>query len=438
MKIMKLSKLSKVIKNPYVLSMVSEVFSIVVAFLFSVFQSRFLGAEIKGQIATINSMLGIAAIVCGFGISQAFPFFRKNNNESITSVFLNISAAMLGIYMVLFAAAAFALKLDFKYVAVLLLTPIRIYDTLLSDITLIERPNKRNSVVICANVAELLFVFFLWLFAKPTLPLGVAIIIFKDVVRAIWFTLQWRKHYSRKAGCDFRLVKQIVKFGAFPMLSVLMASLNYRLDVLMLNGQVPDAQIGVYSIGALLADRMWLIPDAMKGIMLSNLTKGKDVGEVSFVIRVCNTLCLCIVAGIILLGKPFIDLVFGAEYSGAYQITLILLAGVFPMIYYKIISAYNIGMGKQKVSFVMLTISVVLNVIANWLLIPKYGIIGAGVASVVSYLLCAVLFIAYFCKVTGIGIGKMLIINHSDVGRVMSFMKSKQNQSANEGNKEEK
>ena len=171
---MKLSKLSKVIKNPYVLSMVSEVFSIVVAFLFSVFQSRFLGAEIKGQIATINSMLGIAAIVCGFGISQAFPFFRKNNNESITSVFLNISAAMLGIYMVLFAAAAFALKLDFKYVAVLLLTPIRIYDTLLSDITLIERPNKRNSVVICANVAELLFVFFLWLFAKPTLPLGVA------------------------------------------------------------------------------------------------------------------------------------------------------------------------------------------------------------------------------------------------------------------------
>lgn len=425
-------KFIRLYKNPYVFSMISEVFSIMVAFLFSVFQSRFLGAEIKGQVATINSMLGIAAIVCGLGIGYAFPYYRKNNNESITSVFLNISAAMLGIYITVFVAAAIVLKLDFKYVAVLVLTPIRVYDSLLSEITLIEKPNKRNFVNICANVAELLFVFFLWVFAKPTPPLGVAIIIFKDVVRGVWFTIQWWKKFNFKSKCDFKLVKNIVKFGAFPMLSVLMASLNYRLDVLMLNGHVPDAQIGIYSIGALLADRMWLIPDAMRGIMLSNLTKGKDVSEVSFVIRVCNTLCLCVVAVIILLGRPFIDFVFGAEYTGAYQITLILLAGTFPMIYYKVISSYNGSVGKQKASFYLLTISVVLNVIANWLLIPKYGIIGAGVASVLSYLLCAVLFIVYFCKVTGIGIGKMLVINRSDVGRVMSFMKSKQSKTSAE------
>lgn len=425
-------KFFRLFKNPYVFSMISEVFSIVVAFLFSVFQSRFLGAEIKGQIATINSMLGIAAIVCGLGISQAFPFFRKNKGENMTSVFLNIAAVLLGMYILLFATAACVIKLEFKYVAVLLLTPIRIYDILLAEITLIEQPNRRNFVNICANVAELLFVFVLWLVAKPTLFYGLAIIIFKDVIRGIWFTFMWLKKFRSESKLDYRLIKEIVKFGTFPMLSVLMASLNYRLDVLMLDGQVSDAQIGVYSIGALLADRMWLIPDALNGVMLSNLTKGKDEQEVAFVIRVCNTLCLCVVVGIVLLGKPFIDFVFGPEYSGAYSITLILLAGTFPMIYYKVISSYNGSVGKQKISFVMLSISVVLNVIANIIFIPKYGIIGAGVASVLSYMLCALLFIVYFCRTSGIGIGKMLIINRSDLGRVMSFIMSKQKNTTNE------
>ncbi len=425
-------KFFRLFKNPYVFSMISEVFSIVVAFLFSVFQSRFLGAEIKGQIATINSMLGIAAIVCGLGISQAFPFFRKNKGENMTSVFLNIAAVLLGMYILLFATAACVIKLEFKYVAVLLLTPIRIYDILLAEITLIEQPNRRNFVNICANVAELLFVFVLWLVAKPTLFYGLAIIIFKDVIRGIWFTFMWLKKFRSESKLDYRLIKEIVKFGTFPMLSVLMASLNYRLDVLMLDGQVSDAQIGVYSIGALLADRMWLIPDALNGVMLSNLTKGKDEQEVAFVIRVCNTLCLCIVVGIVLLGKPFIDFVFGPEYSGAYSITLILLAGTFPMIYYKVISSYNGSVGKQKISFVMLSISVALNVIANIIFIPKYGIIGAGAASVLSYMLCALLFIVYFCRTSGIGIGKMLIINRSDLGRVMSFIKSKQKNTTNE------
>ena len=216
-----------------------------------------------------------------------------------------------------------------------------------------------------------------------------------------------------------------MKFGFFPMLSLLMTTLNYRVDVLMLNGHVADAAIGVYSVGVLLAERIWMIPDAMKGVMVSKITKGKDANETAYVIRVCNTVCLFLIVGIVALGKPFLDFVFGPEYNGAYQITLILLAGVFSMIYYKLIAAYNIAMGKQFISFVLLTIVVICNVIANLILIPRMGIYGAGLASVVSYAICSMLFILYFNKETGIKFSNMLFLKKGELDRFLKSLKRK-------------
>ena len=161
-----------------------------------------------------------------------------------------------------------------------------------------------------------------------------------------------------------------------------------------------------------------MIPDAMKGVMVSNLTKGKDANETAYVVRICNSVCLVIIVGIIALGKPFLSFVFGPEYDGAYQVTLILLAGVFSMIYYKLIAAYNIAMGKQMVSFILLGIGVIANVIANLILIPVWGIYGAGVASVISYAVCSILFIVYFCRETGISYSRMMFIDKEDFAKI--------------------
>ena len=207
------------------------------------------------------------------------------------------------------------------------------------------------------------------------------------------------------------------------MLSLLVTTLNYRVDIIMLNGRVPDASIGVYSIGILLAERIWLIPDAVKGVMVSNIAKGKDARETAYVIRISNTGCFVIILAIIALGKPFIDLMFGPEFEGAYQVTLIVLAGVLSMIYYKLIAAYNIALGKQVVSFVFLSVAVVVHIILNLILIPIWGIYGAGISSVISYAICALLFIIYFCRTTGIPLKDILFINKGDFKKLKAKLR---------------
>jgi O-antigen/teichoic acid export membrane protein len=340
-------------------------------------------------------------------------------------VFLKISLLLLAVYTAISAIALLSFQLSPKNVAVFIITPLLAYDGIVSYITLIEVPNKRSATDMAVNLAELVLLIILWIVAPPSFVIGVIVITVKDVVKALIFTFWWRKRIFVPSESIRIWIPRLVKFGFFPMLSLLMTTLNYRVDVLMLNGRVTDAAIGVYSVGVLLAERIWMIPDAMKGVMVSHIAKGKDANETANVIRICNTVCLVIILGIVALGKPFIDIAFGAEYNGAYQVTLILLAGVFSMIYYKLIASYNIAMGKQIVSFVLLSVGVVCNVIANLILIPMLGIYGAGIASVISYAICSMLFIVYFCRTTKIPFRRMLFIDRADYVRVKKWLKRK-------------
>ncbi len=416
-------KLNKIIRNPYTFSMVAKIYGVAVGFLFTIFQSRYLGAEIKGQVATVNSIIGITSIVFGMGIFHAYPYYKRNSTEDVMPIFLKIAVLMLLIYGGIAAAAVCFMHLSIEYSGVMILTPLLVYDGIISYITQVEVPNKRSATDLVIFTAELVMMVLLWLLAKPSLIIGIAIIAAKDVAKAIVFTFWWRKRIFVPSESLKIWIPRLIKFGFFPMLSLLMSTLNYRIDILMLGGKVADAQIGIYSVGVLLAERIWMVPDAMKGVMVSNLTKGKDAGEVAYVIRICNTLCFFIAIAIAALGKPFLDFAFGKQYAGSYQVTLILLFGVFSMIYYRAIAAYNVVMGKQLISFLFLCVGVVTNIIANLFFIPWYGIYGAGIASVVSYAICSLLFIIYFCRTTKISFGNMLFVNKQDVQKLKQRLK---------------
>lgn len=412
------SNIKRIVSNPYTFSVISKGFGVFVGLLFTIFQSRYLGAEIKGQVATVNSIVSITSIVFGLGIYQAYPYFKRNSKVDIMPIFLKISLLLLMVYSVISAFTIFVFELSAKYIAVIILTPLLTYDSLVSYITLIEVPNKRSATDIAVVFSELVLLIILWIVAPPSFIIGVIVITIKDIVKAILFTGWWRKRIFVQSESIWKWIPKLIRFGFFPMLSLLMTTLNYRVDILMLNGKVADAEIGIYSVGVLLAERIWMLPDAMNGVMVSNITKGKDAREAAYVIRICNTVCLFIILGIIVLGKPFINIVFGDEYTGAYQVTVILLAGVFSMIYYKLIVAYNVAMGKQAVSFMLLSIGVISNVIANIVLIPAMGIYGAGIASVISYASCSLMFIVYFCRTTNISFTNMLFINKSDYDKL--------------------
>ena len=108
------------------------------------------------------------------------------------------------------------------------------------------------------------------------------------------------------------------------------------------------------------------------------------------------------IAGILLLGRPVIWLLAGAEYLPAYSVTVLLVAGIIPMSYFKIIGTLLLAQGKKYVYLGMLTGSVVVNILCNMVTIPLWGKLGAALSSVISYTAAGGCFLAYYLKTYGI------------------------------------
>jgi O-antigen/teichoic acid export membrane protein len=127
---------------------------------------------------------------------------------------------------------------------------------------------------------------------------------------------------------------------------------------------------------------------------------------------------------LLVLGRPFISFVYGLEYVGAYEILAIMLIGVIGMIFYKMVYSYNVVNGKRMINFLFLGGAAIINIIGNYFLIPIGGIAAAAWSSVISYLICGICFLLYFCHIEKVKLHEMLIIQKSDFSSFKNLIKN--------------
>lgn len=420
-----MSKMLKAVKNPYVFSVLSKFCIVLLGFGYTVCQSRYLGPSIKGDVAYISSITQITSIVFGMGLHQAYPYYKKKRGVDVAPFFTKLTLLMVIIYTVIAVVLSAVIHGDFKIVAIFLMTPLLVYNRIVAYINMVEAPNKKNATELIADVVLLFAVVILWIAVPATVVWGVLLLVIKDLFLAIIYTYRLRQSILTPVKIKMEEILGVLKYGIYPMLALLMTTLNYRVDVIMLKQFVTSADVGIYSVGVMLAERVWMIPDALKEVMISNLAKGKGTDEVSFVIRICNSACIIVVLGIIVLGQPFINIFFGMEYSSAYSVTVVILIGVIFMVYYKMIGAYNIVEGKQKENFNYLIVSVICNVVLNAILIPMFGNIGAAIASIFSYAVSAGLFVRKFIRENPVKLKEMMLLNKNDIERLKSILEKK-------------
>ena len=273
-----------------------------------------------------------------------------------------------------------------------------------------------NIATILIVLALVLVVAGLWIFTKPSYSYVVIILAVQTLINFVISFANLKMALGR-FRFTLKLIPKYARFGFMPMLTLFLMTINYRVDVIMLEGAkaVTKAQIGIYSVGVALAEKVWLIPDAVKDILLSRLCKDKGKEEVAKVIRLNLAVAIVTVLFTALVSKPFVSLVYGSEYLGADVITVIMLVGVIGMIFYKMVYSYNVSQGKRSVNLAFLGVAAVANVIGNIIFIPVWGIYGAAITSVISYTLCGICFLIYFKRGSGVPFRKMILIQKEDI-----------------------
>ena len=412
----------KITGNDYVFTILTKIFAVLIGLVASSYSNRFLGPELKGQLGRISSMISIVAVTANFGLYQPYPYYKRLNEPDVLDKFLRIFLLQFLAYTALGVVGALVLD-SFALTAVCLIAPIQVLANQLSFMMMVEDVKFKNVIFFTARITNTVITILAFYTMQRTIMVSLALIVVGDLITVVLALMRLRR-LPNPLRADLRFAARIVPFGFVSMLTTLMLTLNYRVDTLMMGYMfhIPDAEIGFYTLGVSLSEYGWLIPDAFREVLFSRTAKDDAIGEVTMSMKVNLYLTLAMIAGILLLGRPVISLLAGAEYLPAYPVTVLLMAGIVPMSYFKIIGTLLLAQGKKMVYLGMLTGSVVVNILCNLVTIPLLGKMGAALSSVISYALAGGLFLIYYMRTYHVSVREVFLFSPEELGRMRAML----------------
>ena len=185
-----------------------------------------------------------------------------------------------------------------------------------------------------------------------------------------------------------------IQFSVKGFLSGVLVELNTRLDVLILGYFVDDYSVGLYSFVAVLAEGYsqfsyalrWNIDPELGRLLHTDDQSGieKLAGEVRK-----KYFYLILVGGILIcVAYPFAYRLLNGEYSWLSSIMFfVMMVGVLLGAWYRPFSGIILQGGKPGFYTIYILVLLLGDGILNILLIPSFGILGAAVVTMITYLL---------------------------------------------------
>jgi len=233
---------------------------------------------------------------------------------------------------------------------------------------------------------------------------NIASIVF--IVMTYYFT---RKLAPIKYRFDFHLWKEIfwksLPYGA----ALILNSFYFKIDSLLIYFFRGSTETGIYNVPMKIFEQITLIPLYFMNAVLPVLTKEIDRGKEAYnkIIQYAYDFIIMvsfpILAGVFVLAYPLIFVVSGPEflsrlpegfYGADMALKILIIAFTFSFIAV-VFSFILIAVGKQTRLLLVNAIAVIFNVIANLIVIPKYGFVGAAYISVITQFIVLFSMILY-------------------------------------------
>lgn len=425
-------KKKKISLGMYGTAIVSKMSLVILTLLTTAMINRCLGVVLKGEYAYINNWVSILVTVFSLGVGHTYSTYHRRYGKEALGTFVTLALAR-SLAVAIIAAVAWIVRADYDVRWMLLITTFAVLKSNILYIAAIEDVRKRDINNIFYKVLYTLIIFVAFVNQIQSLELMLGLLIVDEVITVGGTFLKYKLRPSFKFLHEqaedkkgrLKILFGIYTLGFISMLMFLMINLNYNLDVIMLKQMTNDYNVGLYSVGVNLANLLFLVPDAFKDVLFHKTAKEDSIRDIVASIKVNILIDLVLIGGFAVVGKWFIELMYGSEFIGSYPVTLVLFAGSLSMVIYKMVHPLYISKGRQKTVFFILLASVILNAVANLILIPMMGIMGAAIASVVSYTACSIIFLMVFCREYGLKVHKVFLIQKDDIRTVKELIMRK-------------
>ncbi len=194
---------------------------------------------------------------------------------------------------------------------------------------------------------------------------------------------------------DSRILREMLKFSAPLIPTYLLWWITSASDRWFVIGMVGEVENGIYSVGYKLPSLLMLVTTMFyQAWQMSSIEErdSRTLGKFyENVFGAYTSLLYIAAAGLIMFVKPLTFILAnssGARYFEAYQFTPILIASMIFQCFCQFLSSVYTTKKRSLNSCFTAFAAAAVNILLNFLLIPKYGVWGAAIATASSYFAC--------------------------------------------------
>jgi O-antigen/teichoic acid export membrane protein len=381
-------------------SFFSRGLSLGLGFLVTILITRSFSVEVFGEYSFLISIAMTCFQFAHLGFSSANTYYIVHNKKLLP--FLLANTQILGL-IVGFITLIVLLILNMIYfhreVSLIIVTAFMVPFLVITELnrgllTGLEKIKTANNLDLLSKMLYTIMVISVIVYFQSIWSLIFAYVMQMFIYSSTSFYNLFKKA-KNKLKPSIHLFKKTSNYSIRIYLTLFLAFMVLKIDIYFIEYFMGNKPLGIYSLAATLATHLILIINVVIPLLLPKLATINNTNErikkLRNIIFYALILLVLINLGFYFLGKWFIVLVFGDKYLESVIIIQILLMATSVLSLETILAQYYAFIGKIKFLIYYWVITLLLNIILNYLWIPKYGIEGAAWASFISYSLILVL-----------------------------------------------
>jgi O-antigen/teichoic acid export membrane protein len=419
-------------------TMLTNLFLAILALLTGLLAARLLGPTGRGELAAIQTWPTFFAIIAMLGVPEALVYFTAKQSDRAAT--LLVTSILIGLIACLPVALIGYLLMPIllKSQTTTVIASARNYLWSLPLFALVgmlpQSLRGRNDLVpwnIIRTFPALIWflvlllgalagsnnpaVYTTWyLVGLALLFIPMSIIVRQRIIGAY-----------RPAKND---VRPLLDYGLPAMFSTLPATLNLKLDQMLMVGLFTPELLGLYVVAVAWSSAVLPLLSALPATMVprvaGSINKQEQIGNLSQMTRLGSLLSVIFSIIIILITPIILPILFGNEYKNAVPAAMVLSVGAALISINQLFESGLMGLGKPKSVLLAQFLGLLFTIVLLVVLLPRYKLIGAAVASVISYGLITVVYLVMLNNVSGISWKHLIIPNSGDGQLIMGKFRS--------------
>jgi len=388
--------------------LIERAYAMVLSLFIGIAVARYLGPENYGKLSyaiviyaiTLNlALLGLDDLIMREVLNRKAAEGRILGTVFFIRVCSSIIFFISAMIFAIFVAPPELLPIIGVVTASVLLQPISI----ISLFFLIEVRTKLKTVAMIFSLSICAVIKIALIISKVAL-IYFALTIFLET---LLFSLAIIYIYKR-SGYNFdywiidrSLILPILKKGAPMMIVVVVATIFTKIDMIMVEKYLGSEQLGIYSVSVKLMEIWVFIPIILTSSFIPSLVNTKTNFDITKYKKRISQLLVLLTWGFIIFcifttifAKPIVTILFGNQYIEATTSLQIIIWVLLYLSIFQVTIKMLIIDNMLSALVIRCVIGLILNIILNIILIPIYGINGAAISTLISYII-----ISYFIDI---------------------------------------